>query len=160
MPAVDHERRCGGSADGQGSGTSLSTVPGSPSLSAVRSVRARSWVAIIAAYVLVLQGLFGAVVSGQSLAPALLDRAAHLTLCAPGAQSAPLPGEEPAPHLPACCLLGCAWIGAAYAPPDRPSLPDGVEPGITIVGFGDLIERPLPGQERLAARPRGPPVRA
>ena len=128
-------------------------------MSAVRSVRARSWVAIIAAYVLVLQGLFGAVVSGQSLAPALLDRAAHLTLCAPGAQSAPLPGEEPAPHLPACCLLGCAWIGAAYAPPDRPALPDSAEPRAAIVRFDDLTERPLPGQERLAAGPRGPPLR-
>lgn len=128
-------------------------------LIASRCRRARHWVAIIAAYVLVLQGLFGAVVSGQSLAPALLDRAAHLTLCAPGAESAPLPGEEPAPHLPACCLLGCAWVGAAYAPPDRSALPEEVEAGVTIVGFDDLIERPLPGQERLAARPRGPPVR-
>ncbi|HEV2508073.1 hypothetical protein [Bosea sp. (in: a-proteobacteria)] len=127
---------------------------------AARGSRARPWVAIIAAYVLVLQGLFGAVVSGQSLAPALLDRAAHLTLCAPGSQSAPLPGEEPAPHLPACCLLGCAWIGAAYAPPDRPSLPESAEPRATIVRFDDLTGRPLPGRERLAARPRGPPVRA
>lgn len=126
---------------------------------AARCSRVRPWVAIAAAYVLVLQGLFGAVVSGQSLAPALLDRAAHLTLCAPGAQSAPLPGEEPAPHLPACCLLGCAWIGAAYAPPDRLALLEDAEPGVTIVGFDDLTERPLPGQERLAARPRGPPVR-
>lgn len=128
-------------------------------MSAAKSIRARSWVAIIAAYVLVLQGLFGAVVSGQNLAPALLDRAAHLTLCAPGAESAPLPGEEPAPHLPACCLLGCAWIGAAYAPPDRPALPDSAEPRATIARFDDLTERPLPGQERLAARPRGPPLR-
>ena len=128
-------------------------------MNAAKSIRARSWVAVVAAYVLVLQGLFGAVVSGQSLAPALLDRAAHLTLCAPGAQSAPLPGEEPAPHLPACCLLGCAWIGAAYAPPARPALPESVEPGVTIVGFDDLTRRPLPGRERLAAHPRGPPVR-
>lgn len=127
-------------------------------MSAAKSIRARSWVAIIAAYVLVLQGLFGAVVSGQSLAPALLDRATHLTLCAPGSESVPLPGEEPAPHLPACCLLGCAWIGAAYAPPDRPALLENAEPGVTIVGFDDLTRRPLPGQERLAARPRGPPV--
>ena len=129
-------------------------------LIAARCSRARPWVAIVAAYVLVLQGLFGAVVSGQSLAPALLDRAAHLTLCAPGAQSAPLPGEEPAPHLPACCLLGCAWIGAAYAPPDRSALLEEVEAGVTIVSFDDLTGRPLPGQERLAARPRGPPVQA
>lgn len=129
-------------------------------MNAAKSIRARSWVAIIAAYVLVLQGLFGAVVSGQSLAPALLDRATHLTLCAPGAQSASLPGEEPVPHLPACCLLGCAWIGAAYAPPDRAALPESVAPHATIVGFDDLAEQPLPGQERLAARPRGPPVRA
>ena len=134
-------------------------MPGSPSLSAARSIRARSWVAIIAAYVLVLQGLFGAVVSGQSLAPALLDRATHLTLCAPGSESVPVPGEEPAPHLPACCLLGCAWIGTAYAPPDRPALLEEVEAGVTIVSFDDLTGRPLPGQERLAARPRGPPVR-
>lgn len=128
-------------------------------MSAVKSIRARSWVAIIAAYVLVLQGLFGAVVSGKSLAPALLDRAAHLTLCAPGTQSAPLPGEEPAPHLPACCLLGCAWIGAAYAPPARPALFEEVEASVTIVSFDGLTERPLPGEERLAARPRGPPIR-
>ncbi|CAD5263544.1 conserved hypothetical protein [Bosea sp. 62] len=129
-------------------------------MSAAKSIRARSWVAIIAAYALVLQGLFGAALSGQSLAPALLDRAAHLTLCAPGGEGVPLPGEEPAPHLPACCLLGCAWIGAAYAPPDRPALLGEVEAGVTIVGFDDLTGRPLPGQERLAARPRGPPVRA
>ena len=126
---------------------------------ASRCSRARHWVAIVAAYVLVLQGLFGAALSGQSLAPALLDRAAHLTLCAPGAESVPLPGEEPAPHLPACCLLGCAWAGAAYAPPDRPALPESAEPRTTILRFADLAEPPLPGQERLAARPRGPPVR-
>lgn len=129
-------------------------------MSAAKSIRARSWVAIVAAYVLVLQGLFGAALSGQSLAPALLDRAAHLTLCAPGGEGVSLPGEEPAPHLPTCCLLGCSWIGAAYAPPDRPALPEDVEPGVTIVRFDDLTARPLPGQERLAARPRGPPVRA
>lgn len=128
-------------------------------MSAAKPVGARSWVAVIAAYALVLQGLFGAAVSGQSLAPALLDRAAHLTLCAPGAQSAPLPGEEPAPHLPACCLLGCAWTGAAYAPPGRPALLEDVALDVAIVGFDDLTARPLPGQERLAARPRGPPVR-
>jgi hypothetical protein len=135
-------------------------MPGSPSLSAAKSIRARSWVAIIAAYVLVLQGLFGAVVSGQSLAPALLDRAAHLTLCAPGSESVPLPAQEPAPHLPACCLLGCAWVGAAYAPPERPAFLEDAEPSVTIVRFDDLAARPLPGQERLAARPRGPPIRA
>jgi hypothetical protein len=128
-------------------------------LSAAKSIRARSWVAIVAAYVLVLQGLFGALVSGQSLAPALLDRAAHLTLCAPGGEGVPLPGEEPAPHLPACCLLGCALAGAAYAPPDRPGLPQSVAPHATIVGFDNLAGQPLPGQERLAARPRGPPIR-
>ncbi|CAN7367544.1 hypothetical protein [Bosea sp. LjRoot237] len=127
-------------------------------MNAAKSFRARSWVAIIAAYVLVLQGLFGAVVSGQSLAPALLDRAAHLTLCASGAASLPLPGEEPAPHLPACCLLGCAWIGAAYAPPDRAAQPESAEPRATVVRFDDLAGRPLPGRERLAARPRGPPL--
>lgn len=127
-------------------------------MSAAKSIKARSWVAIIAAYVIVLQGLFGAVVSGQSLAPVLLDRAAHLTLCAPGAESVPTPGEEPAPHLPACCLLGCAWIGAAYAPPDRAALLETVEPSATIVRFDDPAGRPLPGQERLAARPRGPPL--
>ncbi|CAN7185874.1 hypothetical protein LJR090_000569 [Bosea sp. LjRoot90] len=127
-------------------------------MSAAKSIRARSWVAIVAAYVLVLQGLFGAVVSGQNLAPALLDRAAHLTLCAPGAESVPLPGEEPAPHLPACCLLGCAWIGAAYAPPTRAAVIEAVVPRATLVWFDDLAESRLPGQERLAARPRGPPL--
>ncbi|KRE13143.1 hypothetical protein ASE66_22080 [Bosea sp. Root483D1] len=127
-------------------------------MSAAKSIRARSWVAIVAAYVLVLQGLFGAVVSGQNLAPALLDRAAHLTLCAPGAESVPLPGQEPAPHLPACCLLGCAWIGAAYAPPDRAISFDEPAPRIALVRFDGLTALPLPGQERLAARPRGPPL--
>lgn len=123
-----------------------------------RSVRARPWVAIVAAYALVLQGLFGAALSGQSLAPTLLDRTIHLTLCAPGAEGAPLPGEQPAPHLPACCLLGCAWLGAAYAPPVRPALVERAEPRIRIVSFDDLAAQPLPGQERLAARPRGPPL--
>ncbi|MCV9934737.1 hypothetical protein OIU35_00030 [Boseaceae bacterium BT-24-1] len=127
-------------------------------MSAAKSFRARSWVAIVAAYVLVLQGLFGAVVSGQSLAPALLDRAAHLTLCAPGSESVPLPGQEPTPHLPACCLLGCAWIGAAYAPPARAAVVEAVVPRATLVWFDDLAGRPLPWQERLAARPRGPPL--
>lgn len=122
-----------------------------------RSIRARSWVAIVAAYVLVLQGLFGAVLSGQSLAPALLDRTIHLTLCAPGSEGLPLPGEERTPHLPACCLLGCAWIGAAHAPPVRAAIAERAEPRVEPVSFDNLIAPPLPGQERLAARPRGPP---
>lgn len=123
-----------------------------------RSIRARSWVAIVAAYVLVLQGLFGAALSGQSLAPALLDRTIHLTLCAPGTESVPLPGQDPAPHLPACCLLGCAWLGGAYAPLVRAALPEQAEPRVEPVSFDDLIAPPLPGRERLAARPRGPPL--
>ncbi|RXT57381.1 hypothetical protein B6S44_02860 [Bosea sp. Tri-44] len=132
-------------------------LKGAAVLIASRNSRARHWVAIIAAYVLVLQGLFGAAVSGQSLARALLDRTIHLTLCAPGAESVPLPGEEPAPHLPACCLLGCAWLGAAYAPPDRTASFEESALRTTLVRFDDLTTLPLPGRERLAARPRGPP---
>lgn len=122
------------------------------------SCRARSWVAVIAAYVLVLQGLFGAALSGQSLGPALLDRAAHLTLCAPGAESVPLPGDPSPPHQPACCQTGCSALGLGYAPPPaRTVLLSPPVPLSAAFAFDAPTPPRLPGHDRLASRPRGPP---
>ena len=126
-------------------------------MSAATSSRARSWVAIAAAYALVLQALFGAVLSGQSLAPTLLDRATHLTLCAPGADAVPLPGE-PSTHLPPCCLLGCAWTGTAFAPSERPATTERLRLAVATVVFADVGAAPKPARAWRGARPRGPPL--
>jgi hypothetical protein len=127
-------------------------------LSAARSIRARSWVAVIAAYALVLQAFFGSALLGQSLTPTLLDKAIHLTLCAPGAERVPLPGDQSPPHLPACCQSGCSALALAYAPPPARTvlLSPPVPPGAPLA-FDAPTHPRLPGNDRLASRPRGPP---
>lgn len=94
---------------------------------ALRTWRANgrgSWIALVAAYVLLAQSLFAAFAIGASAAP-LVDNPAGAVLCAPlGAVPAPdgtpLPGNH---HLPDCCLTGCMMFGPAALPaPDGPGL--------------------------------------
>lgn len=118
----------------------------------------RSGVALVAAYAVVLQAFFGAALLGQSLGPALLDKAIHLTLCAPGAEGIPTPDDASIPHLPACCQTGCSALGLAYAsPPARVVLASPPARTPTIASFDDPAAPRLPGHDRLAGRPRGPP---
>lgn len=121
----------------------------------------RSWVALVAAYAVVLQAFFGSALLGQSLGPALLDKAIHLTLCAPGADSVPAPDDASIPHLPACCQTGCIALGLAHAsPPARVVLPSPSARFATAASFDDPAPPRLPGHDRLASRPRGPPTLA
>jgi hypothetical protein len=129
-----------------------------PFLNRYRHPTTRLWVAVLAAYVLVLQGIVGAAASGRSLAPTLLDRTIHLTLCAPGADATPLPDGSERPHLPPCCLLGCAASAALAAPPPARSplvLPD--RPALPAVRAPERIQPSPPLRVGVAARPRGPP---
>ncbi|MBN9019318.1 MAG: hypothetical protein J0H11_18045 [Rhizobiales bacterium] len=74
--------------------------------------------ALVAAYVLLIQALFGAFAIGASAGP-LIDQPGSAVLCAPlGAEPAP-DGTPLAPghHLPDCCLTGCMMFGAAILPP-------------------------------------------
>ena len=77
---------------------------------------ARLTVALIAAYVLVLQGLFGGVLAGQHAGLLALDQTI-LTSCDPAGTGAaqPLDTRSPA-HLPECCTQGCQLAAAGLGP--------------------------------------------
>ncbi len=112
----------------------------------------------MAAYAVLLQAFFGSALLGQSLGPALLDKAIHLTLCAPGAEGVPKPDDASIPHLPACCQSGCSALGVAYAaPPAKMLLLGSPARSSAPTSFHDPAPPGLPGHDRLAGRPRGPP---
>ncbi|PPE78241.1 hypothetical protein C3941_19435 [Kaistia algarum] len=83
----------------------------------MRRHRGTYWVALVAAYVLLAQALFGALATGASAAPVQFDLAGHIICASQGAER--LPGDS-APigqhHLPDCCLVGCSMFMSAALP--------------------------------------------
>ena len=96
-----------------------------PLLAVLRKNR-RSWVALLAACVLVVQSLAGALATGAHAASIQLDAFGGV-ICATNAAETPSGGGESPEkrHTPACCFAGClsfAWAalparGAAPVPP-------------------------------------------
>lgn len=129
-------------------------MPLSPSPSA----KARSWIAILAAYFVALQSLLGAAQAGRALDLAALDREIHLTLCAPGAEAAPQGSDTSEARLPGCCAAACLMAHIAYAPPPPLSIALRFEPSTVAMREqrGSEARQPPVG-ERPAARPRAPP---
>lgn len=121
----------------------------------------RLTVALLAAYVLVLQALLGGALAGRHAGLQALDAAIHLTLCDPGGTGAAQPSDGKAPaHLPDCCAQGCQATGTGLAPTamavalayPRTSLAQPRPP------TADSSAHPRP--ERSVASPRAPPARA
>lgn len=119
----------------------------------------RRWVAIAAAYLLVLQAIFAGLASGAKAANISLDREFALTLCAPG-NTAPASADHAGTATPhadqSCCTPGCA-MSAAGQPPEA-SFEPVVHRAADQVAFSKRLDRPLGFLAgRSPANPRAPP---
>lgn len=127
-----------------------------------RRTRSSRWVAIVAAYVLVLQAVFAGMASGAHAAGMSLDRTLAMTLCAPG-EMPPAGGSEsgPAQHAEmTCCVLGCAFAAGGEPASGGASLPV-VHRALDLVAFARRLDAPhgyVAG--RSPANPRAPPIQA
>jgi len=133
-------------------------------LSAFRkNAASRRWVAILAAYLLVLQAVFTGLTSGAHAASMSLDRSLALALCAPGEMPAPSASDQgTAQHdRTSCCVIGCALSGGGGLPaPASSFLPVGHRP-VDLVAFARHLDAPqgyVAG--RSPANPRAPPSQA
>jgi hypothetical protein len=113
--------------------------------------------AFAAALLLVLQTTFGAMALGGPGGDAPLDRFGNIICTHDGAAELP-GGDQPARHMPACCVLGCAMATPALdTPPDTAELP-------IACSFQSVVYLPL--REGFVAsipdwspsNPRAPPV--
>jgi hypothetical protein len=124
-----------------------------------RKALSRRWVAIAAAYLLVLQAIFAGLSSAAYAASVSLDRELALTLCAPS-NTAPARTDHggAATHVDqSCCTLGCP-MSAGGQPPEANFEPV-VHRAADQVAFSKRFDRPsgfLAG--RSPANPRAPPA--
>jgi hypothetical protein len=133
---------------------------GEPFLSAFRQ-RARSsrWVAIVAAYLLVLQAVFAGMASGAHAGNLSLDRTLAMTLCAPGEMPAGGGSEKgTAQHdQMTCCVLGCVFSGGVEPAATADFVPV-IHRTIDLIAFARRLDAPhgyVAG--RSPANPRAPP---
>ena len=116
------------------------------------------WImAVFAAYVLVLQGLFGALASGRHVGVMIVDQAIHLTTCDPDSWAAvPADGDHQS-KLPPCCAQGCT-IGVATG-----DVPPVIATVVAYETFALVDREPHASQadaspvDESSGRPRAPP---
>ncbi|MGV6876411.1 DUF2946 family protein [Pseudochelatococcus sp. B33] len=119
----------------------------------------RSWVAVVAAYALVIQSLLGAFAIGASAAPSRLDAFGTVICTSHGVEALP-DGADPSKSglMPDHCAVGCcAFAHAILSVPDYTAVP------VAFVPQEDAVLRPAPearasGREGLPGNPRAPPV--
>ncbi|MFD1986167.1 DUF2946 family protein [Mesorhizobium newzealandense] len=113
-------------------------------------------VALVAAYLLLLQSTLGAFAFGTGPNASQLDAFGNVICTREGA--AQLPGGNPPPsHLPACCVLGCGMFSAAFAPPSEAGLALGSLSFETVAFvFPTAIHLDF-ARERSPSNPRAPP---
>ncbi|MBN8998880.1 MAG: hypothetical protein J0H54_05640 [Rhizobiales bacterium] len=121
-----------------------------------RNRRRCSWVAILAAYALVVQALLGGLMLGASASPG----AAGVVLCLTDGPASPSADAPAGPHrLPDCCLAGCPMFG--HALPPAPLL--GALALLGVEASPESVSEPAPrveAREGRPANPRAPPVAA
>jgi hypothetical protein len=115
-------------------------------------------VTLVAAYMLMLQSVLGALAFGTGPQASQLDAFGNVICTHSGAAELPSGATPQQPrHLPDCCAFGCIMSGATFSAP--PPL-FAVSHGITFeaVAFAEPSAAPvaLP-RERSAANPRAPP---
>lgn len=131
-------------------------------LSWCRTALSRRWVAVAAAYLLVLQAIFAGMASGARAAGNGLDHELAITLCAPGSitpADADHSGSAAAHADMSCCTLGCAMPAGGL--PSAAVFAPVVHRAADQVAFSRGLDRPsgfLSG--RTPANPRAPPVAA
>ncbi|TJU98002.1 MAG: hypothetical protein E5Y12_24220 [Mesorhizobium sp.] len=116
-------------------------------------------VALVAAYLLLLQSTLGAFAFGIGPNTAQLDAFGNVICTHDGATQ--LPGEDQHPsHLPACCTLGCSMFSSVHAPPPDTGLGlAGLSFEAVAFVFPASIHLDL-GRERSPSNPRAPPPAA
>lgn len=118
----------------------------------------RRWVALAAAYLVVLQAIFAGLSSGANAASFSLDRSLAMTLCAGGDAPASQSDAAAAHELMSCCMLGCAFTGAGAPAAPTNSLPV-IHRAVDLVAFQRRLDLPsgfVAG--RSPANPRAPPA--
>jgi hypothetical protein len=81
--------------------------------------KGRRWsipVALVAAYLLLLQSTLSAFAFATGPAASQIDAFGNVICTHEGTAQLPDGGPHPS-HLPACCMLGCSMVSAAFAPP-------------------------------------------
>jgi hypothetical protein len=118
----------------------------------------RRWVALAAAYLVVLQAIFAGLASGANAASFSLDRSLAMTLCAGGDQPMSQNNGAATHELMSCCMLGCAFTGAGAPAAPAAFLPVVHRP-TDLVAFQLRLDQPsgfVAG--RSPANPRAPPA--
>ncbi len=124
-----------------------------------RSTCSSRWVAIAAAYLLVLQAVFTGMASGAHAAGMTLDRTLAMTLCAPGEMPGGAASDTGAVQHDqmTCCILGCALSGGGEPAAASGYLPV-IHRAIDLIAFARRLDAPhgyVAG--RSPANPRAPP---
>lgn len=115
-------------------------------------------VALVAAWLLVLQSMVGAFALGASAA-APLDGFGNVICTHDGAAGFPGGDRRPA-HPPACCVLGCSLASPALAaPPDAGPLLVRIDPETAQIAFPPSDHRPRT-RGHSPSSPRAPPFAA
>ncbi|TKT82403.1 hypothetical protein [Aquamicrobium sp. LC103] len=116
------------------------------------------WVALVAAYMLVLQSAMGALALGIGPSQPALDAFGN-PLCITGTERSDAGGKAGHGLLPDCCVPGCAMFAPASNPPEAasvatlPSLPG-------RISFAVERDISVPAPEHHPGNPRAPPLTA
>ena len=116
-------------------------------------------VALVAAYLLLLQSMLGAFAFGAGPNASQLDAFGNVICTHEGATQLPGGNQSPS-HLPACCVLGCSMFSPAFAPPPDAGLALGSLSFETVAFvFPAAIHLDF-ARERSPSNPRAPPLTA
>jgi hypothetical protein len=120
-----------------------------------------SWVAIVAAYLLVLQAVFAGLAAGSYANAFSLDRTLALTHCAPGGEP-PAGGDHQKSQNHAgmsCCTAGCPM--AVGGDPAQPTVKLVLRRSVDQIAFLRRLDRPVGYlADRSPGNPRAPPALA
>ncbi|CAM5764459.1 hypothetical protein [Bosea minatitlanensis] len=123
--------------------------------------RVRSWVAIFAAYLLVVQALLAGFAAGAHANALSFDRTLALAHCAPD-DTAPSGGDHDKSQNHAgmgCCTAGCPML--VGADPGQPGSQLLVHRPVDLVAFARRLDRPVGFlSDHSPGNPRAPPARA
>src|SRR5688572_5233625 len=120
--------------------------------------RGRAWssaIAVLAAYLLVVQAAVGGLAQAAAAAPARADFFGGIICSAGAPKHVPdLPADRS--HSPNCCTLGCGMAAPVALPPSANIVPAplaNADSGLLSL-FADRV---IPGFDRRSAKARAPP---
>jgi hypothetical protein len=146
FPGIDRRGRCWREQEADG-------------LNMVGRRTGRMAVALVAAWLLVLQSMVGAFALGGASAAAPLDGFGNVICTHDGAAGFPGSDRRPA-HPPACCVLVCSLASPALAaPPDAGPLLVRIDPETARIVFPVSGHRPW-ARGHSPSSPRAPPFAA